>query len=372
VKGLARRALAAPGSWPIHLVLAVLLLPRAVVLGEALFERDLHLDWYPRALVFAATVRAGLPPLWDLSIGFGQPLLGDPSAQVLYPTTWLSLLLAPWTVYTVYAVLHLLLSAVGMTCLGRAAGLRQGAAAAAGAAWMLGGPLASLVNLWHHLGGAAWMPWVVLAVHRAARRPCLRSVLSLGACLGLQVLAGSADMVLLTAGVGAVWLVVAGRRPRKGSIRPAVGALVLGVGLAALVSAGQWLPALDLATRGVRRELPAGQAVLWSVPPAGLLRTLVPLDATGRVAYAPAVQEALFDSSRPPFLGSLYVGVVALALAGAALVAPRRRPLALGRASWRSSWRWGPTPRSTGWRPGSCPARRTCATRRRSWSCSAS
>ena len=329
MRALLRRALAAPGGWPVHLALAALLVPRAAFLGQALFDRDLHLDWYPRARVFAATVRAGLPPLWDLTIGFGQPLLGDPSAQVLYPSTWLALVLAPSTLYTLYAVSHLALAGAGLTRLARAGGLRQGAAVAAGAAWMLGGPLASLVDLWHHLAGAAWMPWVVLGVHRAMRRPGRRSTLWLGVCLGLQVLAGSADMVLLTAGLSLAWLAAVSPRPSRRGFARGVASLAGGVALATLVSAGQWLPAVDLASRGVRRDLPPDQLLQWSVPPAGLVRTLVPLDATGRVAYTPRAQWALFDSSRQPFLGSLYVGVGAWALAGAALVSRRRRRAAL-------------------------------------------
>jgi hypothetical protein len=58
--------------------------------------------------VFARTIGEGFLPLWDLAIGFGQPLLADPGAQVLYPTTWLTLLLAPWTVYAVLLVLRVL------------------------------------------------------------------------------------------------------------------------------------------------------------------------------------------------------------------------------------------------------------------------
>jgi hypothetical protein len=277
--------------------------------------------------VLAHTVRSGLLPLWDLSIGFGQPLLGDPSAQVLYPTTWLAPLLAPWTLYTVYAVLHLAFAGVGMTRLARAVGLRQGEAVVAGSAFMLGGPMASLVDLWHHLAGAAWIPWVVLAVHRAARRPSLRSLLTLGACLGLQVLAGSGDMVLLTAALCGAWLVAALPPLRSGRALRGAAALALGVVLAALLSAGQWVPAVDLASRGARRELQWEQMVQWSVPPAGLVRTLVPLDATSRLAYGKQAQRALFDSDHGPFLGSLYVGVVALALALGSLWVPRRRRL---------------------------------------------
>jgi hypothetical protein len=323
VRALAGRALRAYGGWPIHLVLATLLVPGAVFLGEALFDRDLHLDWYPRALVFAHTIRAGFLPLWDLTIGFGQPLLADPGAQVLYPTTWLAVLLAPWTVYTIFVVFHLTFSAVGFTRLARALGLRQPEAVAAGAAWMLSGPFVSLVNLWHHLAGAAWMPWVVLAAHRVVRRPTPSRVAAFAVCLAFQVLAGSGDMLLLTAGVVAAWLVATGPRWRRlvGAAVP----LTLGVVVAAGLSAVQWVPTVELASRALRRELPRDVAVEWSVPPAGLVRTIVPLDSSGRVAYSGDAWKALFEGHRQPFFGSLYLGVVALTLAVAALTTRRRR-----------------------------------------------
>ena len=322
---LAGRLLRAPGAWPLQLLLAALVLPRATFLGEALFDRDLHADWYPRAAVLARTVLQGLAPLWDLSIGFGQPLLGDPSAQALYPTTWLLLLLPPAAVYTIFAVAHLAFSGAGLACLARAGGLRRHEAALAGAAWSLCGPFVSLVNLWHHFAGAAWIPWVVLAVQRVVRRPSARSAAWLALCLGLQVLAGSADMLLLTAGLAAVWLVALGAWPCRGRLARAAGAGVAGVALAAALSAGQWLPALELAARGSRTELSEGQLQRWSVPPAGLLRTIVPLDASGRLAFSGPARRALFDSDRQPFLYSLFAGSVAAALACGALVCRRRR-----------------------------------------------
>ncbi len=321
------RLLSAYGGWPIHLALAVALVPAAVFRGEVLFARDLHLDWYPRAIVFAQTIWNGYLPLWDLTIGFGQPLLADPGTQVLYPTTWLTLFLPPQTVYTVFALTHLLFAGVGFTVLGRAIGLRRGAAVVAGAAWMLSGPFVSMVNLWHHLAGAAWMPWVVLAAHRLARRPSLGRIVVFALCLGLQVFAGSGDMVLLTAGVTGAWL-MATSFSRKRATR-ALGALALGTLLAASLSAIQWLPTLDLAAGAMRGALPEDVRAEWSVPPAGLARFIVPFDASGRIAFGGAAQAALFDGHRPPFFGSLYAGIVALALGGVGLAGGRPRRLAM-------------------------------------------
>ena len=320
-----RRLVAASGSWPVHLLLAALLLPGASFRGEALFDRDLHGLWYPRAIALVNAARERLPPLWDLTLGFGQPWLADPSSQLLYPTTWLSLLVAPWTAYSVYAVGHLAFSGAGFTRLARASGLRRTASLVAGGAWMLSGPFVSLVNLWHHLAGAAWMPWVVLAVHRLVRRPRPRTALVFGVCLALQVLAGSADMLLLTGVLSLAWAAgVARRGTRLGPVAAAAGGGVL---LALVLSAGQWLPALDAASRAIRRELPRELADRWSVPPAGLARILLPLDGSGRLAWTPAAHRMLFDSAAEPFLGSLFLGVVPLALAGVAVWGGRRRVL---------------------------------------------
>jgi hypothetical protein len=312
----------------LYALVAALVVPRAAFLGEALFERDLHALWYPRAHSLARALGQLLPPLWDPAMGFGEPSLADPSVQLLYPTTWLLVALPPWTVYTLLVVLHLAFAAVGFNRLARASGLRPGAACFAGAAFMLAGPFVSLVNLWHHFAGAAWMPWVVLAVHRLVRRPRPAAAAWLGACLGMQVLAGSADMLLLTAALAAAWSVgVLGRASRRRPLGVAL-AGAGGVALALALSAGQWLPAVDAASRGLRRELPVELAERWAVPPAGLARMALPLDGSGRLRFAPAVQQALFDDPRrEPFLASLYLGIVPLSLAGAAFAAGGRRRL---------------------------------------------
>src|SRR5262245_30425826 len=75
--------------------LAAVLYPGALLRGEAFFERDLHVDWYPRLAALWRCLHAGAWPFWDPGLGFGQPLLADSSLQALYPPTWLALAL-PW------------------------------------------------------------------------------------------------------------------------------------------------------------------------------------------------------------------------------------------------------------------------------------
>ncbi len=181
------------------------------------------------------------------------------------------------------------------------------------------------MNLWHHLAGAAWLPWVVLAVHRLVRRPRPGTAIRLGVCLALQVLAGSADMVLMTAALSLAWVVgVARPATRPAPIAAAGAGAIL---LALLLSAGQWLPAVDVASHAIRRELPTELADRWSVPPAGLVRAVLPLDGSGRLVWTPQTHLRLFDTTAEPLLGSLYLGIVPLALAGAGLAGSRRRAL---------------------------------------------
>lgn len=93
--------------------LAIVLYSGALLRGEAFFERDLHLDWYPRLAAVLRCVRAGDWPLGDPGLGFGQPLL----------------------------------AALGATRLAARLGSGRAGAYTAGLAFALSGPMQSSVNL---------------------------------------------------------------------------------------------------------------------------------------------------------------------------------------------------------------------------------
>jgi hypothetical protein len=303
--------------------LSAVLFPGALLHGEAFFERDLHLDWYPRLEAIARSLRAGSWPVWDPSVAFGQPLLADPGAQVAYPGTWLALLAPRPVAYTLFVVLHLALTAAGALRLGRTVGAGRAGAVAGTALWLLSGPLQSAVNLWHHFAGACWMPWLVLAVDRAARRPRGRTVVRLGATGALQALAGSADACAMSWALALAW-VAWRRRGRARRAGPRILAVAGGAALALGLSAVVWWPAADVLSRSPRSGLPEDIRTAWSVPLPGLLRLVVPLDPA-RVPFSEEAWRGLYDRPAHPFLFSLYVGLPAIVLGGAALAWPARR-----------------------------------------------
>jgi hypothetical protein len=291
--------------------------------GGVYFKRDIHLVWHPQVESFVRCVAAGSWPVWDASLAFGQPLLADPSAQVLYPLTWLNLLARPSTYYSLYAIVHFALAAAGMRALARRLDLSPTAASVAAAIFSLSGPYLSMLDLWHHFAGVSWMPWVVLALDRSVRGG-RRDMGLLALALALQILAGSADIVAMTLLLGAA---ISVRRlldpPRpawaaaRGALLRLAGGGLLGLGL----SAALWMSALEIAARAARADLPASVRTYWSMHPAVALEFITP-GLWSALPLAGPLRAAFFES-REPFLASIYLGVPVLGLVIAALTASR-------------------------------------------------
>lgn len=313
-------------------ILAALLAPAAWFFREALlrgrvfYKRDIHLLWYGQTETFVRAVKDGSWPTWNPYVGFGQPMWANPDAQVAYPFTWASVLLAPWTQYTFFAVLHLWWAAVGTYVLGRRLTLSRGAALAGALAWASSGPLLSTVDTWHHFASASWMPWVIVAADATARTRRWSWALGWGAAAGMQLLAGSADMTVMTGLVAAAHVILHVDWRRPWPQREAIARAGLAAVVAAGLSAALWLPTLDVVRRSTRTGLLEGMRTYWSVHPLTVLDVVIPGLST--FPMNPALWGALHDG-REPFLQSLYLGVGVFGLAVAALAGPPRPMKAL-------------------------------------------
>jgi hypothetical protein len=167
---------APPRRWPradtlLFLALGLWIFRGSLLFGGVFFKRDIHLVWLPQVEGIVRVVSSGSWPVWDPSPAFGQPLLADPSAMLLYPLTWLNLLVRPWVYYPLFAAAHLVFTAFGMRVLARDLGLSGAASLAAAIAWALSGPYLSLVDVTQHYAGASWMPWEDAARSRCSPSP---------------------------------------------------------------------------------------------------------------------------------------------------------------------------------------------------------
>jgi Bacterial membrane protein YfhO len=304
--------------------IVVMLFWDSIFEGRVLFERDINQLYWGQAETFVRCIFSGSWPVWDPLAGFGQPMLANPSTQVLYPWTWLNLLMSPTHFYTLFACSHLVFSGLGLYVYGRSLGLSRASSLASATLWTAGGPFLSMVSLWHHFASAAWIPWVLLAVDRVLTEPTLAWAARLGLLVALQILAGSADMMvatglLLLGSTTRHWsgtsLALAGRR---------VGALALAFGLSLGLTAALLLPAIEVLRASDRAGLPEAARGFWSLHPIALLQVVIPV-FPHLLPLSDVVRAELYDS-REPFLTSVYLGLAALPLVLAAFLGRWRRP----------------------------------------------
>lgn len=300
------------------LALGLLVYSDCVFRGRMLFQRDLSLFFAGWMEAFARVVAAGSWPVWNPYPAYGQPMLATATAQILYPTTWLNLIL-PLSVYlTFFAVLHLMLAGLGGWALLRGLGASHRAGLLAGAAWAASGPVLSTVHMTNMYAAAAWMPWIGFLGHRTLVTRSRRLAVLWGCAIALTVLAGSMEVTLM--GLALV-PACAGDLTLRRSVRERPGRTVLLLAIAAvlalLLSAAQWMPTVDWLQHSRRADLEEMTRRFWPNHPFMLAQTVLPL-SLDPLPLSHAARQLLFDG-REPLLYSIYMGgpLLALALAGA-------------------------------------------------------
>ena len=290
--------------------------------ARVFYQRDIHAYWYAQKAVLQRAIAEGAWPLWNPWVGFGAPLLADASFQLAYPPTWPALLLPPAVQFKLFAIGHCLFAAAGAGALARRLGVGWTAAGAAGGAYALSGPLLSSLSLFHHYAGAAWLPWLLLALEGLLSRPGATTALWLGLVAAGQMFAGSGDMCLAGGILGAArigWHLV---RARGRGILALAGGGALAAALALAMGAVQWLPTAERAREGFRTGQDSRTSTYWSLHPASLFDLTVPRLVTDLPLSAEARGE-MFEG-REPLLACLYLGLVPVALAVLGLALRRR------------------------------------------------
>ena len=173
------------------LALGLLVWADCVFRGRMLFQRDLSLFFSGWMEAFARSVADGSWPVWNPYPSYGQPMLATATAQILYPTTWLNLILPASIYLTVFAVLHVVVAGLGGWALVRGLGASHRAGLVAGAVWATSGPVLSTVHMTNMYAAAAWMPWVGHLGHRTLAARSRRHAVLWGGALALTILAGS-------------------------------------------------------------------------------------------------------------------------------------------------------------------------------------
>jgi hypothetical protein len=171
--------------------------------------RDAGDYYYPLYLRVQQEWRAGRLPLWEPEENGGVPLLGNPTACVLYPAKLIYAALPyPWAA-RFYIITHVGIAYLAMWILMRGWGVGHSAAALAATGYAFGGPVLLQYCNVIFLVGAAWLPLAFHFADRWLRLAERRSLAWLAMVLAVQTLGGdpeAAYISLLAAAAYAVGL----------------------------------------------------------------------------------------------------------------------------------------------------------------------
>ncbi len=279
--------------------------------------------------------RLGHVPLWEPELFGGMPFVGASHGDIFYPTSFLRLILPVTTVVDLNFVVHFILAGLFTYLLLRKFKVSWTGAVAGGLAYELTGLLASYPSPGHdgQLFAAAALPLALLALVLAIREGKWEGygLLAIAVALALLGHFQMAYYVLIAAGLFALYLAFdpdtpGERRARLGRLGLALGAVLLGYGLAMI----QVLPFIQYIPFSPRAQgfhvagasafdAATSFAVPWAHVPSFFLRDFVGARET-------------YWGPNPIKFHSEYLGlpVVALAVLGAASRGRRRLILWLG------------------------------------------
>ncbi|HEX4244443.1 MAG TPA: hypothetical protein VHY77_02660, partial [Acidimicrobiales bacterium] len=265
-----------------HAGLVVLLAAPIVVFGIPLLFGQIFLDGdnlvqnFPLRVLVGQDLVHGHLPLLNPYIFSGTPLLGGFNAGAAYPPTWLFAVLPSGLAWTLNLIAAYEVAVVGMYLFLRRQPMSSTAATFGAAAFSFGGFLSGQIVHIDLISGAAWLPWMLLAVHgltesAEGRTPADSSrregppqwwwALLLAAATALTMLAGAPESVIDSAMVVLIYLIWrywrywrSGWRNSEGRRSPLapLAYLVLAIGMGLMTSAAQWVPGLVFTAQSQR------------------------------------------------------------------------------------------------------------------------
>jgi hypothetical protein len=295
--------------------------------GKALYWGTPSTQFIPWWWQAWQSLQAGEWPLWNPLVGMGAPLMANYQSAIFYPPNWLYFGLAalgglPWMAWgqAILLAAHLAWAGWGMLNLLKRLGLGELGQTVGALAFGMSGYLVARAHFLSINAAVAWLPWILLAAFELVQEPkSRRAVLKLALCLGLQWLAGHAQIawysLLFTIAWTAFWAWQqgSGRNFALVALRfAAAGAIAFGLAAVQLIPTAEYLLQSQRAAQ-VGSEL----AMTYSLWPWRLI-TLVAPNFFGNPAQGTAWGYGNYWED------AMYVGLLPLLIAVAMIFALRR------------------------------------------------
>jgi hypothetical protein len=301
----------------------VILVPLATLFclsyGSALFHdeqfayRDAGQFYYPLYQRVQAEWDAGRWPVWEPEENGGMPLLGNPTAAVLYPgKVVFALLPYPWAM-RVYVSAHTLLAFGAVLAMMRSWGTSWVGSTLSALSYAFGAPILFQHSNIIFLVGAAWLPLGFRAADRWARLGRRWALLELAVVLAMQTLGGDPEASYVLGVYAAAYALALSRRgsPRLAPRRLALySSAAVAVWVVGTLLAAHWVPGWR--AQGPPRPLPWMAWFYWAVLAAWVV--------AGLAVAARRMHRGSADTRGTMLAGLAGSAVLAAALSAAQLV----------------------------------------------------
>ncbi|MDB6036307.1 MAG: hypothetical protein JWM99_148 [Verrucomicrobiales bacterium] len=288
--------------------------------GKTLFYRDFGVMGIPTTYYQRAAFWNGEIPLWNPYSNCGAPFLAQWGTMCLYPLSIIYLILPfPWSL-NFFCVLHLFIGAWGMYRFCRKLDVEEFPSLIGATIFVFNGITLSCLSWPNYCVAIGWMPWVIAAVKEGVEtggRGLIRPIIF----ASLQLLVGVPELVVLTWLI-CVGFVIEGLVRKSNFIKPTMVRLAVIVTVTSGIVAAQILPFIDLLLHSQRTI--GMSAAKWAMPLDGWVNLAVPLFHVFKTT------QGTFFQNGQQFLSAVYLGVMALFLAGVAVSTIRKN----GRVVW--------------------------------------
>jgi hypothetical protein len=297
--------------------------------GWVFLDGDNFLQNFPMRVLVGRDLQHGVLPLWNPYLSSGTPLLGGFNAGAAYPATWLMAILPIFTAWSINLALAYDVAVVGMYLFLRRQAVSSTAATFGAATFAFSGYMTAQIVHIDLIEGAAWLPWMLVAIHALTDRKDPDSmpagersrssrgtqgwVALLALSLGMSILSGAAEAIIdggaLVAIYGLGRLVTMGylNRANRRALAPTMVAVSVGLAGGVALGAAQWLPGLVFLSQSQRAAATYSYFTSGSLP-----RNLVTLMVSPFVLGTNQAQPGLYAGPYNFPEVTSYVGILAL------------------------------------------------------------
>lgn len=196
--------------------------------GEQFAYRDAGHFYYPLYKIVQNEWSAGRIPLWEVEENAGMPLLGNPTAAVLYPGKLIYALFPYAWGARLYVIAHVLLALAGTYALLRSWDRSRSAAAIGALSYAFAAPILFQYCNIIFLVGAAWTPIAFRGADRWIRRGLISGIFELAIALAMQTLGGDPESTYLIGVFAAIYAILyVFHDPANGSKKRFVSAIIV-------------------------------------------------------------------------------------------------------------------------------------------------